>query len=192
MKFQKGEFRDIKCNDINIETDSKIKDVSVSYPSGDIVCTRDNIKSLSTTTTINKIEGENSGKCSYIRGLRVNRCYTSKKCEQDKISEESKSQILDGDSDSAFSPPLARQLFTRHELFDHSECTVNDGDVKLMHNEWFAEDVDTVKSPILNVIKEDSNSSVKSNNSSSNFTASLFRQFSQTYQNYRFESVKLQ
>ena len=167
MKFQRGEFRDIKCNEINIETDSKFKDVSVSYPSGDIVCTRDNIKSLSTTTTINKIDRDNSGKWSYIRGLQINRCNTSKKWQQDKISEESKSQILDGDSDSAYSPPLARQLFSRHDLFDNTEWIDPDSNAKLINNEWFSDDTDPIKSPDLNIIKEDPNSSIKSNTSSS-------------------------
>ena len=168
MKFQKGEFRDIKWNEINIETDSKLKDESVSYPSAEIACTRDNIKSFSTTTTLNKLDRENSSKWSYIRGLRFNKCNTDQ-CEQDKISEESKSQLLEGDSDSAYSPPLARQLFSRHELFDNTELVDTHESAKFIRHEWLTEEVDQVRSPHLNIIKEDSNSSKFSNTSSSKY-----------------------
>ena len=125
MRFIKGDFKDIQCNDISVETTCHKKEIADSdfYPSAEIAWTRDNNKSRSTTTTANRLDKENSGKYSQIRGLVSKPRITNEESGDsgDKISSSHKENEVNRTNDPTFSPPLARQLFSKHGLFDCEE-----------------------------------------------------------------------
>lgn len=65
------------------------------------------------------------------------------------IAEESKSEALenDGIEDPTFSPPLARQLFSKHGLFENEDAVIDKSDRKFPPSEWFPEEPEVVASP---------------------------------------------
>ena len=165
MKFQKGEFKDADFETIKPEpqTEDKQKESSVSYPSADVIKTR--IKSLSTNTTLNWFEKDTSAKYPKFGRLAQYSYYTSQKV--DNIQEESKSNTKDNTNvnDATLSPPLARQLFAKHDLFDSEEIIIQNGQIKDNHTEWFPyenSNENNDKTPVLKAIIEDPNSSVNS------------------------------
>ncbi|CAI2369532.1 unnamed protein product [Moneuplotes crassus] len=155
MRFIRGDFKDIQCNDISIESNCKQKQIADSdfYPSAEVVCTRDNMKSLSTTTTANRCDKENSGRLSNINGLVSHTCLS-------KLNTEEKENI---GKDETFSPPLARQLFTKHGLFEIEELEDDkQGEINLQNFDWLEEEEkEEKKFPSLQKITEapDSHSS---------------------------------
>ena len=91
--------------------------------------------------------------------------YTSQKV--DNIQEESKSNTKDNTNvnDATLSPPLARQLFAKHDLFDSEEIIIQNGQIRDNHTEWFPyenSNENNDKTPVLKAIIEDPNSSVNS------------------------------
>lgn len=162
MRFIKGDFKDLQCNDISVETTCHKNGVVDSdyYPSAEIACTRDNLKSLSTTTTANRLDKENNMKYSLVKGLISNQILMNEDHEEQENGSDCK-------NDPTFSPPLARQLFAKHGLFDIEEME-DDQPLDLVegHPDWFEEE-DNRKIPLsLQKISEapESNSSISSGN----------------------------
>lgn len=144
MRFLKGDFQELKLEDISIDTKLKERCTPESevFPSAEEVWTKDNIKSLSTTTTANRIGAKNSGKKANSKKLKSNEQLLtarnkifqydlnvqqplSNKLRKfgNEITKEINGFNSNGNAqnDMNLSPPLARQLFTRHDLSAEEE-----------------------------------------------------------------------
>lgn len=172
MRFLKGDFKDIHCNDISLEEGKLEKDNSDSdtYPSAEIAWTRDNIKSLSTTTTANRLDKDHGDRYSQVKGLISNKRLRNWNKNENNSSERSgdkENQNLS--NDATFSPPLARQLFSKHGLFDIQEMDDDQPvDFDGKHPEWFRdqESQEKEKTSLKKIIEApESNSSNSSKNS---------------------------
>jgi hypothetical protein len=76
----------VKLNDISVESQKKHKnfDEYEFYPSAEVACKRDNIKSISTTTTANRIDNNKSDKYSKIIELIPNSSLANSNNEKQK------------------------------------------------------------------------------------------------------------
>lgn len=157
MKFQKGEFKDADFDKDDSSSTEKQKESSVSYPSADIIKTR--VKSLSTATTLNKFDKDTSGKYTKFGRLNGHHYWATQEIEQ--IPEETRTNNDEYYlNDLTSSPPLARQLFAKHDLFDTEQIIIHDGKPKESHLEWFGDESNPTMSPTLNEIQEDPDSSL--------------------------------
>lgn len=149
MRFLKGDFKDLPVDEISVETDVKVKEEASSdyYPSAEV----HGLKSLSTTTTANRVEKDTSWKFQHLGAFRMHINNTK---EYSEINEESGSEQEEPVGNAVLSPPLARQLFSKHDLFDtevvHSPDNDN-RDAPIPNSKWFTEEdlspksVETIK-----------------------------------------------
>lgn len=112
MRWEKGDFRNIACEEINCKTNENIQNITASPKSEDAPLTVDKTKTLSTATTANKFDKNNSSKSSYLWGMKLDNLSILNKIQQNETIEENTNTDLEEMNETAYSPPLARQLFS--------------------------------------------------------------------------------
>lgn len=184
MRFLKGDFLEISAD---AHSNKNISN-SYIYPNTDAAVTQDKIKSLSETTA-NKTDGDFGCKESQSKELRsyeqLTYCHpltvtrdtldtrpadsTSRKFGDEMTTEIKESLDHRKESDPALSPPLARQLFDRHELSDQDEASFsNEKHLYAEYPKWSEEKPNPYIQPTLKQIKEDSECSSNDSNDKEN------------------------
>ena len=71
MRWEKGDFRNLEWEEMNIDANSKHKNIVVSPTNAGILLTIDKTKSLSTTTTGNIYDLDNWSKSSIFEAWKI-------------------------------------------------------------------------------------------------------------------------
>lgn len=116
---------------------------------------------MSTTTTAHVFDKENSGKYSNIKGFKRSALFTSQVLDEETVGED-ESHSGTPAQDSNLSPPLARQLFSKHELFGSEEQLLHNDELLGRRNKWFDTEETSPDNQNLKPINEDPESSHES------------------------------
>lgn len=132
---KKGDFRNIEGEEIKSKNDPNNQDETTSPKSEDAQLTMNKTKTLSTTTTANKFDKNNSSKSSYLCGLAINNLSQLNRIQQNEATQENTNTELEEVNETAYSPPLARQLFSSMNCVTFEDLGANKTNTFIQTNE---------------------------------------------------------